>query len=248
MSSGRRETIWRGGLTPASGLAVVLGFLALCFAIRGVAYLVAGAPPWLAPVGFVLMAVTPWIVFNRQGRREAGLRRANNRSDYLTGLLLGAAAAAVCFGFGYVLFGESADNWFMTVAATYRSRAPGDASLLVLHLIFTLPALLFSPIGEEIFFRGTLMRGLEEKVSLKAAAVLQAAAFGVLHLFHHGLTRGADGVQFLAGSGAIWVVLMFGTALLFAWVRIRSGSLYPAIVSHAGFNLVMNFFIFGVLW
>jgi membrane protease YdiL (CAAX protease family) len=44
------------------------------------------------------------------------------------------------------------------------------------------------------------------------------------------------------------MLLMFCTALLFAWLRKSSGSLLPAILSHAVFNLVMNFTIFGYLW
>ncbi|HEY6634788.1 MAG TPA: type II CAAX endopeptidase family protein [Acidimicrobiia bacterium] len=248
MAVGTRETVWKRGLSPTSGLTVVLGFLTLFFGIRGYAYLVPASPPWLAPVGFVVMAATPWIVFNRRGRREAGLVRARSVADYGVGALAGALAALVCFLVGIALFGETADNWFMTVAATYHARDPGGLSTLTLHLIFTLPALIFSPVGEELYFRGTLLRSLEEKTSRRTATLLQAAAFGLLHIFHHGLSRGPDGVRLLALSGLIWVVLMFGSALVFAWARERSGSLYPAMVSHASFNLVMNMFIFSFLW
>jgi membrane protease YdiL (CAAX protease family) len=248
MAVGTRESVWKRGLSPTTGIAVVLGFLVLFFVIRGYAYLAPTSPPWLAPVGFVLMAATPWIVFNQRGRREAGLERARSIADYGVGALAGALAALVCFLLGIALFGETTDNWFMTVAATYHARDPGGLSTLTLHLIFTLPALVFSPVGEEIFFRGTLLRSLEEKTSRTTATLLQAAAFGLLHLFHHGLNRGQDGVRVLALSGLIWVALMFGSALVFAWARQRSGSLYPAIVSHASFNLVMNIFIFSFLW
>jgi membrane protease YdiL (CAAX protease family) len=41
---------------------------------------------------------------------------------------------------------------------------------------------------------------------------------------------------------------MFSVALMFAWLRKRSGSIYPAIVAHASFNLTMNAAIFAWLW
>jgi membrane protease YdiL (CAAX protease family) len=70
----------------------------------------------------------------------------------------------------------------------------------------------------------------------------------VVHLCHHGLLLTAGGFTLRPLSGAVWVALMFLTALLFAYLRKRSGSLMPAIVAHAGFNLVMNLTIFGFLW
>jgi CAAX protease family protein len=43
------------------------------------------------------------------------------------------------------------------------------------------------------------------------------------------------------------VMLMFVTAYGFAVLRKRSGSIYPAILAHAVFNLVMNGYIFRFL-
>jgi hypothetical protein len=37
-------------------------------------------------------------------------------------------------------------------------------------------------------------------------------------------------------------------AWMFAGIRRRSGSIYPAMASHAAFNLTMNVLIFAALW
>ena len=121
-------------------------------------------------------------------------------------------------------------------------------SRVTLHLVFTLPALMFSPIAEEIFFRGVLQRTLEQHVPVRASTALESAAFGVVHLCHHGLLLGAAGLAWMPLSGSLWMLLMFGTALLFAGIRKRSGSLYPAMAAHAAFNLTMNVAIFVALW
>ena len=70
----------------------------------------------------------------------------------------------------------------------------------------------------------------------------------MVHLCHHGQFHTAAGVELRELSAALWMVLMFGSALLFAWLRKSSGSLLPAIVAHMAFNLVMNLTIFWFLW
>ena len=44
-------------------------------------------------------------------------------------------------------------------------------------------------------------------------------------------------------SGAIWMALIFGLGVLFAFLRQKSGSLVAPILSHAAFNLTMNYTI-----
>ena len=49
-------------------------------------------------------------------------------------------------------------------------------------------------------------------------------------------------------SGMLWVALMTGTGMVFASLRRRSRSLWPPVLAHAVFNLVMNATIFAFLW
>ncbi|MGB7859021.1 MAG: CPBP family intramembrane glutamic endopeptidase [Acidimicrobiia bacterium] len=77
-------------------------------------------------------------------------------------------------------------------------------SVTTLHLVFTLPALIFSPIGEESFSRGTMQRTFEEFRSTKAAMLLQALAFGLIHVFHHGISVSGGEMVFLPVSGIVW--------------------------------------------
>lgn len=242
-----RTSIWRPGLTPTLGLAVVLILLVALTGLRAAATL--GSLRLLAPLSFVLMAVTPWLLLNKEGRREIGLVKANRARDYGFGIIVGGLAAAACFVLGWAMFGDGADNWFVSVASDY-GEVPGAANfpIVVLHGVFTIPALIFSPIGEEIFFRGVMLRSFGDRFDPRISNTLQAAAFGLVHLLHHGLAQTESGLTVRPWSGLIWVGLMFGTALIFGIVRLRSGSLYPAMASHAAFNLVMNLTIFAALW
>jgi membrane protease YdiL (CAAX protease family) len=87
-----------------------------------------------------------------------------------------------------------------------------------------------------------------ERFSVRVSTWIECLAFGLVHLAHHGLIIAAAGVVLLPASAAVWVVLMVFTALLFAWLRKRSGSLYPAIAAHMAFNLTMAICIFLRLW
>lgn len=249
MTQASKGAIWRMAAAPMPALALVLILAAGFAAMRAGGVLGPPALRWLLPVGFTVMALTPWLLMNAEGRRQIGLRRPERAGAWLPAIGLGALASLVCFGIGAVLFARGPDNWFVSIANNYRSvMDTAGMSMLTLHLVFTLPALLFSPVAEEIFFRGILQRTLEQHLSDRTSTVIECGAFGVVHLCHHGLVMGAAGLGWLPLSGSLWMMLMFTTALMFAWIRKRSGSLYPAIAAHAAFNLTMNALIFAALW
>jgi hypothetical protein len=202
----------------------------------------------LLPASFVLMALAPWLFLSQAGRRHIGLRAPPSWLVLAPSLLAGVGAALACFAFGMLLYGGGPDNWFVTVAASYRRMMnTSGLPLLSLHLVFTLPALLFSPIGEEIFFRGMLQRAFEQRLSIRASTMIECAAFGLIHLCHHGMAWSAAGLAIRPVSGMLWVLAMFLTALLFAKIRQRTGSLFPAMAAHAAFNATMNTVIFAFL-
>lgn len=233
----------------ALNTAVVLGLAVLFAGMRFLGMLGPSSLRPLLPASFVLMTLAPWLLLTRDGRRAIGLHAPPTWWALVPAVLAGAVAALACFAAGLLIFGHSADNWFMTIAASYRGMMPtASFSVLTLHLVFTLPALLFSPIGEEIFFRGLLQRALEQRLSVRASTLVECGAFGLVHLCHHGLALAATGLTIRPVSGALWVGAMFLVALLFAAIRQRTGSLFPAMAAHAAFNGVMNTVIFAFLW
>lgn len=240
------QPTWKLGATAAFVLVIIL---AIVFAsMRAVGTLGPVNLRFLLPLGFVLMAAAPWVLATRDGRREIGFKKAQRASIYLQSVVFGAAAALVCFVLGLALFGTSADNWFVSVARSFSQSANIELPTLQMYMMFTIPAMIFSPIGEEIYFRGLLQRALEERFSVRISTWIECFAFGLIHLCHHGLVLGALGLVLLPRSAPIWVVLMTLVAYLFAWLRKRSGSIYPAIAAHSAFNFTMGTCIFSALW
>jgi membrane protease YdiL (CAAX protease family) len=227
---------------------LVIGFLfAILFAaVRGFGMLGPGAVSPLIPLGFVVMMILPFIFLTSQGRQQIGLKKSDKLLPYFIAIIYGVLAATLCFALGILFFDKGPDNWFVTIANYYIGQVPGamDMPIQRFFIIVTVPALIFSPIGEEIFFRGFLQDALQSRFGLQVSMIIESGIFGLVHLFHHGLVRSNGGIQFYPVSGMLWVMLMFVTAYGFALLRKRSGSIYPAIVAHAVFNLTMNYFIF----
>ncbi|MES2899866.1 MAG: CPBP family intramembrane glutamic endopeptidase [Pseudomonadota bacterium] len=194
------------------------------------------------------MIALPWLLLSRHGRAQIGLRRAARLLWYPIAIGVGAGWALVCYLLGTLLFGAGAEHWFVTVAQTYRAYPVASFSKVELHLMFTIPAVLFSPIGEEIFFRGYLQKVFEPGYGRAGSACSQSSLFGAVHLLHHGLVITAAGLTLLPASAALWVALMSGFALLSSWLRLASKSLLPAMLGHAAFNAAMNALIFAYLW
>jgi len=225
---------------------IVLG---LAFtAIRAAAMF--GPAAW-RPLFFIhclLMIATPWLLMSREGRQAAGIRRGGSLATYGGALAFGVAAASLCHLIGYGLFGSGADNWYVSVANSFRAQPTPGLATWQLYLIFTIPGILFSPFGEEIFFRGVLQRALESRFSARASTLIEAAWFGAAHLIHHGLMVTAAGVSLLWKSAPLWFLLMTGLSIGFALLRKKAGSVWPAVAAHAAFNATMNAFIFTYIW
>ncbi|MDE2786378.1 MAG: CPBP family glutamic-type intramembrane protease [Chloroflexota bacterium] len=88
-------------------------------------------------------------------------------------------------------------------------------------VVFSALALaVWTPIAEETFFRGFILRGFTNRWRLIPALVASAAVFAALHL------------------APALLLPVFVTGLLLGWLYHRTGSLWPCIAVHAAQNLV----------
>lgn len=240
------KPFWRA--VPFGIAGLTLAFVLTAIVVRAVAMFGPGSWRPLIVTSFLAMTALPWLVLGREGRRQIGLQSPRHAGWLALGLLLGALAASACHLLGASLYGAGPDNWFVSIARSYQLQPTQGWSLLRLHLTFTIAACLFSPAGEEIFFRGFLQKVLEDRHGRTRATVMEASLFALVHLCHHGIVASAAGYRLLPVSGALWVAQMFALSLMFAWLRRRSDSILPAIAAHAAFNAAMNGWIFARLW
>lgn len=201
-----------------------------------------GQSQWVSIV-FTLMCFTPLLFLKKEGRREMGIRKSKHSLWLLWGFLLGCGMCLLLFAVNRLLFGLEITNPFVYIGSgTTTSGASGIYFLIYMIIIMT-----FSPIGEELFYRGVVHQAFRERLGERKAALIDSAAFALTHLAHFGIIFTAAGWKFVPGPALLWVAAMFLTCLVFNRVRQESGSILGAILTHAGFNFGMGFLIFYAL-
>lgn len=134
------------------------------------------------------------------------------RCRWQSALLLTASLTAVDFGITWWFVGLQAGSW--TPPALTVGPFPGTEFLI---LSVALPALC-----EEWLCRGVLWTAVRRGAGTTATILVTATLFALLHR---------------TGSRADEAVpLQFVGGLLLGWLRARTGSLLPGILSHAAFN------------
>jgi len=203
---------------------------------------VSGQSQWLSIV-FTLMFFTPLIFLRKSGRQEMGLRKSTHPWWMLWGFLLGCGMCLLLFAITRLAFGLEISNPFVYIA---NGTTTGSESGIY-FLIYMIIVLTFSPIGEELFYRGVVHQAFRERFGERWASVIDSAAFALTHLAHFGIVYAAGGWKFLPLPSLIWVGSMSLTCMVFNRVKRESGSIVGAILTHAGFNFGMGFLIFYAL-
>ena len=102
----------------------------------------------------------------------------------------------------------------------------------------------FSPIGEELFFRGIVHSSFAKSIGEERASIVDSSAFAITHISHFGLIFINHQWSFLLTPALIWLSSMFLVSLLFFICKRYSGSILGAMICHAAFNLGMIYCIF----
>jgi membrane protease YdiL (CAAX protease family) len=201
-----------------------------------------GQSQWVSTI-FVLMAFTPLIFLTTSGRREMGMRKSTRPWWLVWGFLLGSGMCLLLFSATRLLFGLDPSNPFVYIGSLADTGNPSG----FYFLIYMVVVMTFSPIGEELFYRGVVHLSFRERFGERMASVIDSAAFALTHLAHFGIIYVAGRWEFLPLPSLLWVSCMFLTCLVFNQVRRESGSIAGAILTHAGFNFAMGFLIFYAL-
>ncbi|WP_400261179.1 lysostaphin resistance A-like protein [Sphingobacterium sp. SG20118] len=196
----------------------------------------------------ILSALVPFIFLNKHGRREIGLTKPKKYKWLLLAFISGLFASIVLYAMGYFLYGNSYENWYQYIAKSYNiPEGINHGDKTILFIIMAITGMIFSPIGEELFFRGIVHESFSKSFGDRKASIIDASAFAITHISHFGLVFLNNKWHFYTVPTIIWVLSMFIVSLLFFHFRKRSGSILGAVICHAAFNLGMIFCIFYLL-
>ncbi|MDZ4714419.1 MAG: type II CAAX endopeptidase family protein [Cytophagales bacterium] len=199
---------------------------------------------------FVFMVALPLLLLNRQGLKHIGLLTNTSGVWMAASLFSGFVLCIIVFLIGLLLYGKTSSNWFVSIGQAYPIAfdTMSATDKPVYFIIYSIIGMTFSPLGEEFMYRGLVHQCLAERWGDKTSTLIESGAFGVTHLAHFGIVYAAGSWSFLLLPGLLWIILIFGTGLIFNFWRRTSGSLYGAVLCHAAFNLAMTYFIFYQLF
>ena len=114
----------------------------------------------------------------------------------------------------------------------------------IYFLIYAVVGMTFSPIGEELLYRGIIHGSFATQLGERKASWVDSLAFAVTHLAHFGIVFISGAWTFFLLPGLLWVIFMGAVSLLFLACKEKTGSILGAILCHAGYNFAMVYFIF----
>jgi membrane protease YdiL (CAAX protease family) len=214
-------------------------YLALTFAISSISYYVmistgsaqGVALPWMWSPG--IAAVVTQLLF-RDGFRAFGWRPGPLRY-----LILGYAAPWIYGLLIYTMVWVMGLGGFQARPFVLRGiPMPFVGSLVVVSLLGLLPACGLA-LGEEIGWRGLLVPELAKITTFTRTALLTGIVWAVWHYpaiifaeYHSPAPRPFDLLSI--------TISVFGMSLFTAWLRLKTGSIWPAVLWHGNHNLLIQ--------
>ena len=202
------------GMIVAGAAATIL----FVWPIRGADGPLAEAVNAVAVVGLTgLLLAGPWLFAVRKyGAPWQSLGLAAPSGAFT--LALSAACMAASIGF-FIAFVSLADRFGPDILVP----EPMDAERLgsgAFRVVNVAVAVLVGPFAEEVFFRGFLLAALIAPLGAFRAAAVSSALFAVGHV----------------DAGVI--APFFVTGLLLSWLYLKTRSIWPPMLAHAGQNTV----------
>ncbi|WP_419213081.1 CPBP family intramembrane glutamic endopeptidase [Maribacter sp. X9] len=115
-----------------------------------------------------------------------------------------------------IFYGNSYENWYNYIGKSYNIPLEIDKkSKLIMFGVSALIGMTFSPIGEELFFRGIVHSSFAKSLGNRKAFLIDSSAFALVHISHFGLIFHNQQWQFLFLPTLIWVLSMFVISILF---------------------------------
>jgi len=195
-----------------------------------------------------LSAIIPFVFLSKYGRNQIGIKTTKKLKYLILALGIGIGFSVILHFLGQGLYGKSYENWYVYIGKSYN--IPENISVQgkrTMFLIMAIIGMIFSPIGEELFFRGIVHGSFAKSVGVKKASFIDSSAFALTHISHFGLVFVNKNWDFYLVPGIIWVLGMFIASLLFFEMKKRTDSLLGAILCHSGFNLGMIYCIFYLI-
>lgn len=220
-----------GGSLIAIALAVATGFVPSWQALAHVGHLVEAAlaqPGMQALMAMLTLGLAASVILLLTRRRWPRLWSLARPPGFgvVRPAQIGFLLLAVAIGLTAPLLGGWLTNWLAHGhPVTQNVEQLGENTPLAWRIPLVLMVLSLGPLVEELLFRGVLLSALLQRWGTAAAVLLSSLVFALAHL---------PGLGWQAFALPDLLLL----ALALAWLRLRSGSIWPSVVAHGANNLL----------
>lgn len=222
------------------GLFIIILFTVLRF-IVALSNVVDGASSAIFLL-YLSMWFIPLVLLTSKGRKYIGIRKPDKWMKLLYALVAGIVFCLISYLVTYWLYGLSIDNSYVYMSKVFRLTSEMlEEYRYKLFFISLIVGMTFSPIGEELLYRGVIHGCFVEKYGENKAAIIASLAFMVAHLPHFGIVYNAGEWSFPFFPALLWMFFMFMVGQLFYKCKVYSKSILGAVLAHAGFNAGMMY-------
>jgi membrane protease YdiL (CAAX protease family) len=222
---------------------VIAAYLILVFALSSVFwYMIAVKPQFAIDTGilkhsiFLLMWCPAVAAIITRLAFQKNLRGFGMQIGELRWWLLAMVIPVIV---GLVMFGTA---WVTGAAPFLPDKTASMLAVPVLEaLLIGLGSSIVSATGEEIGWRGLLVPELGRFTTFTGIALISSFIWFCWHVPVM-LAGGYGGPGGLVYSLGVFFLSMIGGSTLFAWIRLRSGSLWPAALLHGFYNFFIQEF------
>lgn len=196
----------------------------------------------------VISAIVPFLFLNKHGLKQVGIKKTGKLRILGYAFIAGLAFSFLLYIAGVGLYENTYQNWYEYIGKSYN--IPDDITdqeRKIMFAIMAITGMTFSPIGEELFFRGIVHNSFANSIGDNKASVIDSIAFALTHISHFGLVFVNNKWDFYLIPALIWVISMFFVSILFFQMKRITGSIWGAVLCHSGFNLGMIYCIFYMM-
>lgn len=198
--------------------------------------------PSLTFVGLAGFTVVSLLFVRKSNWGDINLKRPSHMLVILWGLIGAMLLVVGSFGVLHLTVGYSFANYFVITAKS--QIVYGVINKYNAWQYFPIAAIGFctmSPLTEELFFRGVLLKSLESRSSALKANMIQGVLFGLIHLAYMWVW---EFTWVLLYTMVPFIIL---AGVLYGWVSQRTGSVFSSMLVHAFYNFLFILAVYGFI-
>jgi membrane protease YdiL (CAAX protease family) len=191
--------------------------------------------------GMLLYASVALVFVKKSAWKEIRIKKPTSSTYILYGSILATLFVLVSYTLHYYTVDFNASNFMALMAKQQLSY--GVITKYNAWQYFPIAAIGFitlSPLTEEFFFRGLMLKAFESRFSALRANLLQAFLFSFIHLAYFWL------IEFNLGI-IIPTFLGIPGGILFGWTVQKSDSLISSIIPHVIYNFIAIFLVYALI-